>query len=300
MGQDNNIIQQSEVASLLSIENRIFIIREQQVMLDKDLAELYGVETKVLNQAVKRNIDRFPEQFRFQITHSERDELVTNCDRFKLLKHSSSLPYVFTEQGVAMISAVLHSATAIRVSVRIMEAFIAMRKFLLNNAQIFQRLGSLEEKQMATDKKIDLIFSKLEQGDVKPSQGIFYDGQIFDAHLFVSNLIKSGNKSIVLIDNYINENTFALFSECPKDVEITIYTQKITSKLNLDLQKFNAEYTTITLKEFQKSHDRFLIIDSVVYHFGASLKDLGKKWFAFSKMELSSNEMLENLERNKK
>ncbi len=188
-----------------SIQNRIFTFRGFQVMIDRDLAELYDVPTKRLNEQVKRNLNRFPDSFRFQLTDNEKNELVANCDRFEKLKHSTVNPYAFTEQGVAMLSAVLHSQTAVDVSIRIMEAFVEMRKFISNNAAIFQRLESVEMKQIVTDEKIDKIFKALENSSLKPKQGIFYDGQIFDAYKFVTELIKGAKKSIVLIDNYVDE-----------------------------------------------------------------------------------------------
>jgi hypothetical protein len=288
-----------QLESVSNIENRILNIRNTQVMMDRDLSELYSVSTKRLNEQVKRNIERFPERFRFQLTEKERNELVTNCDRFKTMKHSSVMPYVFTEQGVAMLSTVLHSKIAVDVSIRIMDAFVAMRKFVLSNAQIFQRLDSLELKQAKTDDKLEQIFSKLEQGEIKTKQGIFYDGQIFDAYCFVSDLIKGAKAKIILIDNYIDETVLSLFSKCNKSIEITIYTKNISQKEKLDISKYNQQYRPINIKEFTKSHDRFLIIDSTVYHFGASLKDLGKKWFAFAKMEIKASEILDRLKDSK-
>ncbi|MBF0202517.1 MAG: ORF6N domain-containing protein [Desulfamplus sp.] len=195
--------------SPVSINEKIFGIRELQVMIDKDLAELYGVETKVLNQAVKRNIDRFPKEFRFQLTKKEKEELVTNCDRFKTLKHSSSNPFVFTEQGVAMLSAVLHSKTAIDISIKIMKAFVEMRMFLLNNAQIFQKINNLELTQIKhiedSDKKFKILFDALEKNQLKTDYGIFYDGQIFDAYQLIAEIIRSAKINIVIIDNYIDD-----------------------------------------------------------------------------------------------
>ncbi len=170
-----------------NIQNRIFTIRGLQVMVDRDLAELYQVETKVLNQAVKRNIERFPEQFRFQLSKAEKNELVTNCDRFESLKHSTVLPYVFTEQGVSMLSAVLRSKTAIKVSIQIMDAFVGMRKFIAGNAAIFQRLDNIEQKQHLTDTKLDKVFEAIEAKDIKPEQGIFFDGQVFGVNVLTIN-----------------------------------------------------------------------------------------------------------------
>ncbi len=264
-----------------------------QVMIDRDLAELYDVPTKVLNQAVKRNLQRFPDAFRFQLTENEKTELVTNCDRFEKLKHSSTLPYAFSEQGVAMLSAVLRSETAVKVSIQIMQAFIAMRKFIANNAAIFQRLEKVERKQLETDEKFEQVFNAIESKEIQPRQGIFFDGQIFDAYKFVADLIRSAKKSIILIDNYIDDSVLTLFSKRKKDVALTIVTKTVSKRLKLDVKKFNEQYPPVALKEFGKSHDRFLIIDySIVYHFGASLKDLGKKWFAFSKMDIGAVEMV--------
>ncbi len=290
MNDDNKII------AVGNIKNMIFSFRGLQVMIDRDLAELYGVGTKVLNQAVKRNIERFPNDFRFQLSDNEKTELVTNCDRFIKLKHSSVNPYVFTEQGVAMLSAVLRSETAIKVSIRIIKAFVEMKKFISNNAAIFQRLENVEMKQIVTDEKIDKIFKALENSSLKPKQGIFYDGQIFDAYKFVAELIKGAKKSIVLIDNYVDETILTLFSKNQK-ANVKIYTKTINKQLKLDLDKYNAQYKSIEIKKFNQAHDRFLIIDNEeVYHFGASLKDLGKKWFAFSKFDMNAIEMLGKLE----
>ncbi len=286
----------NKIISVENVKNMIFSFRGSQVMIDRDLAELYGVETKVLNQAVKRNVERFPNDFRFQLTENEKIELVTNCDRFGKLKHSSVTPYVFTEQGVAMLSAVLRSKTAIKVSIRIIKAFVEMKKFISNNAAIFQRLENVEMKQLITDEKIDKIFEALGNNSLKPRQGIFYDGQIFDAYKFVNELIKEANKSIVLIDNYVDESILTLFSK-NQQIDVTIYTNRINKQMKLDLDKYNAQYKSIKIKHFNKAHDRFLIIDNKdIYHFGASLKDLGKKWFAFSKFDMNAIEILGKLE----
>ncbi len=278
-----------------NIKDRIFTIRNIQVIVDYDIAILYGVSTKVLNQAVKRNIERFPEHFMFKLTENEKNELVTNCDRLKSLKHSSSLPHVFTEQGVSMLSAVLRSDKAIEISIQIIDAFVKMRRFLVNNAQIFQRLDRTEMKLLEHDKKFDKLFKALEHNE--PKQGIFYDGQVFDAYKFVSDLVKKVKTSLILVDNYIDESVLTLFSKRNKNVSVRIYTKNISKQLQLDVKKFNSQYEPIVLKEFNKSHDRFLIIDEKeVYHLGASLKDLGKKWFAFSKMNKESVKILEKLQ----
>ena len=281
------------------IQSRIFTIRSLQVMIDNDLAQLYQVDTKVLNQAVKRNIERFPEKFRFQLFLSEKLELVTNCDRLENLKHSTVLPYVFTEQGVSMLSAVLRSKIAVQVSIQIMDAFVGMRKFIATNAAVFQRLDRVEQELLITHTRLDKVFVAIEAREIKPKQGIFYDGQIFDAYVFVSDLIKSAQKSIVLLDNYVDETVLTLFGKNQK-IDTIIYTKKFSKQLRLDLKKYNSQYRPIKIKEFNSAHDRFLIIDgNQIYHFGASLKDLGKKWFAFSKFDMKAIEILDKLKKRR-
>lgn len=305
--EKNTIVNNGKLVSncdqLPTIENRILTIRGVQVILDRDLADLYGVETKVLNQSVKRNIERFPEHFRFQLSKYEMDELVTNCDRFKNLKHSTVCPFAFTEQGVAMLASVLRSETAIRVSIRIMDAFVSMRHFLINNADVFRRLSTIEyhqlemmQHQQESDKRIDEVFRRLDEGSVQPKQGIFYDGQVYDAYTFVSDLVKSAKRSIVLIDNYVDETVLTLLDKRDNGVTADIYTQQINQQLRLDINRHNSQYPPINVNVFRKSHDRFLCIDDVVYHIGASIKDLGKKWFAFAKMEvLTPTELVEKI-----
>lgn len=264
-------------------------------MIDRDLAELYGVETKVLNQAVKRNIERFPNSFRFQLSELEKEELVTNCDRFNGLKHSTSNPFAFTEQGVAMLSAVLKSDTAVLTSIRIIEAFVAMRNFLMNNAAIFQCMDQLEMKQLKTDEKVDAILDKLGDSD-NPKEGLFFNGQIFDAYALIADLIRQAKTRIVVIDNYIDDSVLVQLSKRLPGVAVDIYNGQISMQLRQDVEKHNAQYPGVTLHKYTKAHDRFLIIDEDVYHIGASLKDLGKKLFAFSKMEvLTGSELLARL-----
>ena len=274
-----------EPGELAPVENRIFAIRGVQVIIDKDLAELYGVQTFRLNEQVKRNARRFPESFRFQLNQQETDELIANCDRLNGLKHSSSCPYAFTEQGIAMLSAVLRSDQAVEISIRIMNAFVAMSHFMLSNAQVFQRLDRMEHKQLETEHKIEQIFDKLEEHSVVPKQNNFFDGQVFDAYLFVSELIKSAKSEIVLIDNYVDETVLTMLDKRKSMVKAIIYTKQIPAQLQLDINKHNVQYSPIVIQAFNKAHDRFLIIDDQVYHFGASLKDLGKKWFAVSLMQ---------------
>ncbi|MCK5686914.1 ORF6N domain-containing protein [bacterium] len=281
------------------IQERIFTVRGMQVMLDSDLAEMYGVETKVLNQAVKRNISRFPENFRFQLTQDEKNSLRSQSVTLKETnrgKHKKYLPYVFTEQGVSMLSAVLKSEIAIQISIQIIDAFVNMRKFISKNAMIFQRLDIIEKKQLITDTKLDKVFDAIEAKEITPEQGIFFDGQIFDAYVFVSDLIKSAKKSIVLIDNYVDESVLTLLSKRYKNCKAIIYTRNISKSLRLDLAKHNKQYQPIEIKTFKNSHDRFLILEEkTIYHIGASLKDLGKKWFAFSKFDSGALDLLGRL-----
>ena len=276
------------VSTASEIENRIFTFRGLQVMIDRDLAELYQVPVKVLNQSVKRNSDRFPPDFCFQLTKNEFDDL---CLRSQFVTSNTRggiryMPYAFTEQGVSMLSAILRSGIAVEISIKIMRAFVAMRKLISANLGLVQRIEGLEQKQIETDKKIDRIFDALESKDAIPKCGIFFDGQIFDAYIFVNKIIKSAKKSIVLIDNYINEAVLTMFSEKTESVKLVLLTKEIKPKLSLSIEKFNEQYKNIEAKIFNLSHDRFLIIDNKeIYHLGASLKDLGRKWFAFQKME---------------
>ena len=279
------------------IENRILLIRGIHVMIDRDLAELYQIETKTLNQQVKRNQERFPDAFMFRLNEHEFSELVTNCDRFNLLKHSSSLPYAFTEQGVSMLSAVLRSPTAIQVSICIMESFVKMRRYLVSNIGLFQRLEQFEIRQRNTEKQVDEILHIIDESrNLKQEQGIFFDGQIFDAYVFAANLVRSAESSIILIDNYIDETVLTILDKRHEDVEAIIYTKELNRQFSLDLKKHNEQYRPIEVRTFNKAHDRFLLIDDKVYHLGASLKDLGKKWFAFSLMtEWTSTGLLERI-----
>ena len=296
-------LQNDKVVVTTPVESRIMSIRGKQIMIDRDLAELYGVETKRLNEAVKRNIERFPERFRFQLTKEEMAELVANCDRFNSLKHSTVRSYAFTEQGVAMLSTVLRSETAIRVSIRIMDAFVAMRRFMVTNAEVFQRLSTMEYHQLEmqqhmqeSDKRIEEVFRRLDEGNAKPKQGVFYNGQIYDAYTFVSDLIKSAKKRIILIDNYVDETVLTLLDKRGEGVSAVIYTQQISRQFQLDIDRHNAQYAPVDVETFRLSHDRFLCIDDDVYHIGASIKDLGKKWFGFSKMEiLTPDELAERI-----
>lgn len=278
----------------IEIRNLIYSIRGKQVMLDSDLASLYQVETKNLNKAVKRNIERFPASFCFQLTEDELENL-----RFQFGTSSLNyggrryLPYVFTEQGVAMASAILRSDVAVKVSVEIMEAFVEMRRMLISNASLFHRLDKIEIKQLETDQKFEEIFKALERDKLHSEKGIFYNGQIFDAYIFVSDIIRNAKTSIILLDNYVDDTVLTLLGKRNNNVTATIYTKNISNQLRLDLQRYNSQYSPIEIEIFSDAHDRFLIIDDMeLYHIGASLKDLGKKWFAFSRMDIEVGRML--------
>ena len=262
----------------------IHTLRSTQVILDRDLAKLYQVQTRVLKQAVNRNKKKFPSDFLYKLTSEEVGFMVSQ-NVIPSKKHlGGALPYAFTEQGISMLSSVLNSEKAIEINIQIMRAFVSMRKFISNNVKIFMRLDSIDKKNIKYDKKFEKIFDAIDDDKIK--QGIFFEGQVFDAYKFVLSIIKSANKSIILIDNYIDENVLILFSERNKNVQVKILTKNISEKLNLDIKKFNSQYEQIEVMTFNKSHDRFLIIDNKeVYHIGASLKDLGKKWFAFSKFD---------------
>ncbi len=279
------------------IRNLIYTIRGKQVMLDSDLAALYQVETKNLNKAVKRNIKRFPVSFCFQLTEEEVENL-----RFQIGTSSLNyggrryLPYAFTEQGVAMASAILRSDIAVKMSVEIMEAFVEMRRMLISNASLFHRLDNIELKQLEADQKFEEIFKALESDKLHSEKGIFYNGQIFDAYAFVSDIIRSAKSSVILLDNYVDDTVLTLLDKRKTNVTATILTKSISNQLRLDLQRYNSQYPPIEIEIFSDTHDRFLIIDDMeLYHIGASLKDLGKKWFAFSRMDIEVGRMLQIL-----
>ena len=268
------------------VENRIFTLRGEQVILDSDLAKLYSTETKRFNEQVQRNINRFPATFMFQLTKEEwaslRSQIATINGRGR---HRKYLPYAFTEHGVIMAAAILKSEIADKASVKVVEAFVAMRRFLSANSQVFQRLETIEYKLLESDQKFEDIYSKLEEKSLKPQQGIFFDGQVYDAYQLICELIKSATSRIILIDNYVDESVLTMLDKRPAGVSASIYTQKISQQLSLDIAKHDAQYPPIPVQVFSKSHDRFLIIDDRVYHVGASIKDLGKKWFAILEME---------------
>jgi len=305
---------QELIVPLENIQSKIYTIRGKQVMLDRDLAALYEVSTKVFNQAVKRNIARFPDDFRFQLSKEEfsywRSQIVTsNSDEVDENLRSQSVtsnngdkmglryaPYAFTEQGISMLSSILKSDVAIGVSIQIIRLFVQMRRTLSDNTLLVHRVVELESKQEKTQTVVEKILTEIDKKETLPKEGIFYNGKIFDAYVFVAKLIKSAKKSIVLFDNYVDESVLILLSK-NQEVEIKIYTHTFTKQLQLDVKKYNEQYREIEVKSFKDAHDRFLVIDGEeLYHLGASLKDLGKKWFAFSKMDIKSINILEKAE----
>ena len=288
-----------------TIESKILTIRNQQVMIDRDLAELYGTETKVLNQAVKRNIERFPEDFMFQLSNEEfsvlRSQFVTS--KTETRGGRQYLPYAFTEQGVAMLSSVLKSQTAVDVNIQIMRAFVAMRHFFQSNVQVFAEINTIKKQlldtnihQKETDKKVEELFDLIDKYNVKDTQGIFFQGQIFDAYAKFESFIAQAKQEIILIDNYVDMSVLERLAKKKKNVNVIIYTDPQTKLTAQDIRKFNAQYPTLTVKHTTKMHDRFMIIDQkALYHIGASLKDLGKKCFAFEVLDAA---LIEHLLKN--
>ncbi len=282
----------SEVKNLSNsndeIKNYIYTIRGKQVILDSEIARLYEVETKKLNQAVKRNINRFPEQFCFKLTENEYESLRSQFVTLKIQgrgQHSKYLPYAFTEQGVAMLSAVLHSDRAVDISIKIINTFIEMRKFLNSNGQVFERLTNVEYKLIEHEKKFDTIFNQLQQEE-NIKQKIFFEGQIWDSYSLIIDIFKKANKKITIIDNYIDDSVLKMLTKKNKNVEVVIITSEKSNIEDIDIKKFNKEYPTLKVAKTNKYHDRFIIIDNKeLYHCGASIKDLGKKCFGINKIE---------------
>ena len=288
------------------IASKIVVIRDVQVLLDRDLAEIYGVETRVFNQAVKRNIDRFPDAFRFQLDEDEALELETSSrSQFVTMNKSGNLrgsnikylPYAFTEQGVAMLSAVLRSERAIKVSIEIMNAFVQMRHYLRHNMGLVGRLNAFETKVETRlvehdlkfkriDENFSKIFNELDSNPKKAKEGVFFKGQIFDAYAFFQDIIKTAKKQIILIDGYVDMSVLERLSAKQKNVLVKIYTHPKAELRQIDVDQFNQQYPSASMDYTKKMHDRFLIIDNKeLYHIGASLKDLGKQCFAFEKMD---------------
>ena len=299
MAKKNEIakVDTTTIQPVEQIESLILTIRDKQVILDRDLARLYGVETRVLNQAVQRNIERFPEDFMFQLSKEEAESsrsqfVMLNADGDENMssqfvttspqkRPKSAVPYAFTENGIAMLSGVLRSPMAIATNIHIMRAFNAMRHFIGSHAQVFQRMENIEKNVLAlnahqidTDRKIEEVFRRLDDNSEKPEKGIFYDGQIFDAYSFINERIREAKKRIVLIDNYVDDSVLTMLDKRNKGVEAVVYTKNISRQLSLDFEKHNAQYSPIEVKQFDRAHDRFLCVDDTVYLIGASLKDL--------------------------
>lgn len=306
--KENNILEPvngGDSSLLLPIESLIHVIRGQQVMLDSDLARLYGVETKYLKRAVKANIKRFPSDFMFELDQTEFSSLRCNfCTSNDKSQRGGTryMPFAFTEQGVAMLSGVLKSDTAIEVNVKIMRVFIAMRSFLMNNAHVFQRLEAVEHHQLLLqkhlsehDKKFEEVLTRLDDKDSEPIEGFFFEGQIFDAYTLISDLIRKATTRIILIDNYVDDRILKVLTKRKEGVAATIYTDPRHSQINNDLCRHNAQYPPIEVRNCTNVHDRFLIIDNTVYFIGGSIKDLGKKIVAFSQMQQNPDDILSRL-----
>ena len=287
--EENGLIIKNEIV-IQDIKNLIYTIRGKQVMLDSDVAMLYNYTTKNINKAVKRNIDRFPEDFCFQLTETEFQNLRFQLGTLNKKVNNGAvtrkyLPYVFTEQGISMLSGVLKNEIAIKVSVSIMRAFVEMRKFLMLNGQVFERLTNVEYKLLGHDKKFDEVFNQLQTKE-NIKQRIFFDGQIYDAYSLILDIIKKANKKILIIDNYIDDNVLKMLTKKKKAVEVVILTSDKSNINNLDIKKFNKEYPILKVAKTNKFHDRFIVIDNKeMYHLGASIKDLGKKCFGVNKIE---------------
>ena len=283
--------------SQYDIEKLIVTVRGEQVLIDQDIARIYGVTTGRLNEQAKRNIARFPESFRFQLTKEERDEVIANCENLRSLKFYPSLPYAYTEQGISQLSTVVHSKIAIERSIMIMNAFVAMRRYLLHNAGILVRIAHLEKHQIETDQKIDLILDKMDTNSPKLlTEQIFATGCVWDAWAYVSDLVRSAKQRIVLIDNFVDDRVLSLLDKRGDGVEAMIHSRYSESFLT-DLQKHNAQQREIKFTQLpHRNHDRFLIIDDEVYLLGASVKDMGVGLCAITKMQTTPETVLGLLE----
>jgi len=291
--EENKLLNQNEISNE-EIKNLIYTIRGKQVMLDSDVAMLYNYETKKVNQAVKRNIDRFPERFCFQLTEKELEVMwsqIVTTSKLEDNKYRSKkyLPYVFTEQGIAMLSGILKSEVAIQVSIKIMDAFVEMRKIININRNLYEKVINIENKMdkkfIEQDNKFDLIFDQL-QLEENIKQRIFFEGQIYDAYSIIIDIIKRAKQKILIIDNYIDDSIFKMLTKKKNNVEVIILTSNKSNIQNIDIQKFNKEYPILKVAKTNKFHDRFIVIDNKeMYHIGASIKDLGKKCFGINKIE---------------
>ena len=283
-------LEVQKIATNEEIQKLIYTVRGKQVMLDSDVAMLYNYETKNINKAMKRNIERFPKDFCFQLTEDEFKNLRFQFGTLNKKVNNGKvtrkyLPYVYTEQGISMLAGVLKNDIAIKVSINIMRAFVEMRKFISSNAQVFERLTNVEYKLLEHDKKFDEIFDRL-QKEEGFKQKIFFQGQIYDAYNLIVKIIKRAKSKIVIIDNYIDESILEMLAKKNKDVEVIILTSPKCNILSLDVKKFNEEYPTLKVLRTNKFHDRFIVIDNKeLYHCGASIKDLGKKCFGINRIE---------------
>ena len=284
MSEDKNLV----IVDNREIQNMIYTIRDKQVMIDSDLATLYQVTTKRLNEQVRRNKNRFPSEFMFRLTAEEYENLRSqNATSSEDNAHGGRryMPYAFTEQGISMLSAVLKSDVAVEVSIKIMNSFVEMRRFLLSNKEMFARLDRVELKQLETDKKLEEVFNYIAT-NTEVKQNIFFDGQIYDAFSFIVGLVKKAKKEIILIDNYVDVNTLNILCKKNKGVDVVITTAGKGSLSTKDITKFNAQYPKLSVKTNTDFHDRFLIVDKTeVYHIGASIKDAGKKSFGITRIE---------------
>lgn len=284
MAEDKNLV----IVDNREIQNMIYTIRDKQVMIDRDLATLYQVTTKRLNEQVRRNKNRFPSEFMFRLTAEEYEHLRSqNATSSEDNAHGGRryMPYAFTEQGISMLSAVLKSDVAVEVSIKIMNSFVEMRRFLLSNKEMFARLDIVELKQLETDKKLEEVFNYIAT-NTEVKQNIFFDGQIYDAFSFIVGLVKKAKKEIILIDNYVDVNTLNILCKKNKGVDVVITTAGKGSLSTKDITKFNAQYPKLSVKTNTDFHDRFLIVDKTeVYHIGASIKDAGKKSFGITRIE---------------
>ena len=290
MTDKQNMLVSAE-ADNSNIRNLVYMIRGQQVMLDSDLAYLYKVETGALNRAMKRNAERFPDDFCFQLTKSEYENLKCQIGISSGSTHGGrrKLPYVFTEHGISMLASILHSEVAVQTSIKIMRAFSEMRRFIANNAMLFEKISSIELKQLeyqkSTDERFDRVFQYIDD-HAETEQKIFFDGQIYDAFSLLISLVRKAEKEIILVDGYVDINTLNILSKKNKDVKVICYTHESTPLSAKDIAVFNAQYPSLSVMSTQVFHDRFLIIDgAAAYHIGASLKDAGKKCFGISRLE---------------
>ena len=314
MDKNNHIVTIDNQVNIINysiedIKNLIYTIRGKQVMLDSDVANLYHYETKKINQAVKRNMGRFPERYCFQLTEEEIKDLKLQIatssleslrSQFVTLnnmgrgQHRKYLPYVFTEQGIAMLSGVLRNDIAIQVSINIMDAFVEMRRFLASNGHVFERLTNVEYQLIEQgkeltkhEKQFEKVFDELQKSKIEEfNQKLFFEGQIYDAYSLIIDIIKTAENKILIIDNYIDDSILKMLSKKNKNVDVIIVTSQNSNLIKLDIHKFNKQYPTLKIIKTNKFHDRFILIDNrKLYHIGASLKDLGKKCFAISKIK---------------